>query len=198
MEYGLILVSKSPRRSFLLKRAGFDFTIAPSQTKEKHLESFDLDGLKEISRTKVYSASKISPDESILISADTIVVLNNECLGKPKDKKEAFLMLKKLSDKTHSVYTSITILNNKTKKELTQVLETKVYFRKLNDDEIINYINNFNPLDKAGSYGIQDFIKEDEIKNPSEESFIQKLDGDYENVMGISTKLLKTMLKNFR
>ena len=194
MKSGLILVSKSPRRHTLLKEAGFEFEVAQSLTKEKDLKTFDIEILKEISRTTALSVSGKSPLNSILISADTVVVLDNKCLGKPKDENEAFQMLKDLSNRFHSVYTSITIINNKTKQELTEVLETKVYFRELTDSEIIRYIKDFNPLDKAGAYGIQDFVEEDEINSPPPKSFIQKIEGDYENVMGISTKLLKNML----
>lgn len=196
MEKCFILVSKSPRRSFLLKKAGLNFDVRKSTAKEKDLKFFDKEELAEISKLKAYSVKESAPDNSILISADTMVVLDGVCLKKPKDIDEAFFMLKKLSNRVHSVYSAITVLQ-KNGKEMTEISETKVYFRKITDEEIKEYIESFNPLDKAGSYGIQDFIGENEIDNPPEKSFIKKIEGDYENVMGISTKLLKQMLENF-
>ena len=106
-------------------------------------------------------------------------------------------MLKNLSGKTHKVITSVSLVNSATKQTLTETCSTLVTFRELDDDEIQNYLHTYKPLDKAGSYGIQDFITIDKANNPPKNSFIQKIDGDYYNVVGISIEQLKNMLKRF-
>ncbi len=124
------------------------------------------------------------------------------CLLKPQNYDEAFSMLKNLSGKTHKVVTSISLVKSPDLKDTTETVETFVTFRALEDDEIKKYIEIFNPLDKAGSYGIQDFLTEKleispEFKRlmPNCKSFIEKIEGDYFNVMGISLDKLKEMLK---
>lgn len=103
-------------------------------------------------------------------------------------------MLKKLSNKTHFVVTAHSVLRTDTNKILTKISKSYVTFRRLGIFEIIKYINDFNPLDKAGSYGIQDFIRPDEINNIKKESFISKIEGSYYNVMGLDVDLVLSMI----
>lgn len=201
----IILASNSPRRSQLLKKAGLSFdTISPKFEEEKKSE-FDIDNLIKTSKCKALSVKDYF-ENALIICADTVVILKNECenlhtemiLFKPQNFNEAFSMLKKLSSKTHKVATAITIFDTKTQKYLSKVDFTFVKFRELNVGEIKKYIEDFKPFDKAGSYGIQDFLAENELKNPPKTSFIEKIEGEYENVMGISTKSVIKMLQNFQ
>lgn len=201
----IILASNSPRRKEILTKANIDFTVVKSDYKEDAPEIYREDIIKKNSLFKALDAAKRVDYPAIVIGADTMVILreglDSVCLLKPASKSEAFLMLKKLSGRTHKVVTSISLAeclgNFKTGQQLTEIEETFVTFRKLSDDEIKEYIEKFNPLDKAGSYGIQDFITEDEVKNPPGTSFIKEIQGDYYNVMGISISKLKDMLEKF-
>jgi len=177
-----ILASNSPRRKEILKNAGYVFSVIPSNYDEKISGlNFSKSIVENCAYNKALDVSK-NNYENLIVSADTVVVFGNIILGKPHDKIEAFEMLKNLSNKTHFVATSICLI----KKELiikdTQI--TYVTFRKLNDDEIIKYIDEKNPLDKAGSYGIQD----------EGFDFAKKIKGELDNVVGFPLKLFKDML----
>lgn len=195
-----ILASKSPRRCEILKQYGFTFRIVESNANEKHLtseltEKEIIENIKYNSALKAYSVWCENKSE-VIVSADTTVVKNNVCLNKPHNVNEAFLYLKSLSNSSHKVFTAITVCADNYKK--TEIFETIVYFRHLSDDEIYNYIDKFNPLDKAGAYGIQDFISAENADNPPPESFVSKIVGSYYNVMGICPIGLDKMLENYR
>ena len=125
-------------------------------------------------------------DEGIVITADTIVVLNKQIIGKPKNKKDAFKILTMLSGKTHYVYTGFAIKNISTKKTIVDYEKTAVTFRELNREEIENYIKSKSPMDKAGAYGIQDYGA----------VFVEKINGCYYNVMGLPlAKVYNSIMK---
>ncbi|MCK5638888.1 MAG: septum formation protein Maf [Flavobacteriaceae bacterium] len=170
----LILASGSPRRQHFLKELGLDFEIRIKEIEENYPPN-----LKGVEITDFLAKLKAKPFEKklktndILITADTIVWLENKAIGKPKNKNEAKLMLAHLSNKTHTVISSI-CLTTVDKQILTNDL-TQVKFKPLSKSEIDYYINNFEPLDKAGSYGIQEWIGY---------IGIEKIEGSYFNVMG--------------
>ncbi len=194
----LILASNSPRRRELLELAGYAFKIITSDYREEKFEKFSYENIKKNSSGKALSVAEVIDFPAIVIGADTMVILDSVCLlNKPQDISEAIFLLKRLSGKAHEVVTSITLVDNVSKKQLTRFSKTKVFFRKLSDGEIIDYINAKNPLDKAGSYGIQDFISFAQSKNPPKESFIEKIEGDYYNVVGLDIGLLEQMLNEF-
>lgn len=179
----MILASNSPRRKEILSKAGYNFKVIPSCYDEKINNLLFSDELVEAcAYQKALDVQNRGFKDNLIISADTVVVLNNKILGKPKDEKEAFLMLSNLSDNTHFVATSICLV--KENKILKDTQKTFVTFRKLEDEEIINYIKTKHPLDKAGSYGIQD----------ENFDFNINLNGELDNVIGFPLKLFKKLL----
>jgi len=183
--YNIILASGSPRRQQFFKDLDIPFTIQLKEVEEVYPPS-----LKGVEITDYLANLKANPfdsirDNDLLITSDTIVWLNEEALGKPKDAAEAFKMLRKLSGTQHQVLTSISIKNLN-----FQVITndtTTVYFKELTDDEIHYYIKTCQPFDKAGAYGIQEWI-----------GFIgiDRLEGSYFNVMGLPVhKLYKELMK---
>ncbi len=182
-----ILASKSPRRIQLLKQIGLKFKAVDSKSDE--LEAEDHHPVKSVRHNSIIKSRKVALKYSkeIVIGADTIVVLENKIINKPKDAKDAFKILKRLSGKKHFVYTGINLINTKTGKEIFDYEKTSVYFRKLSYDEINYYVKNHKPLDKAGAYGIQDDFGC---------LFIEKIDGDYYNIVGLPLVKLYKNLKN--
>ena len=183
----IFLASKSPRRRKLLKQIGLKFK---SFQVDLHEEIFDgehpVQTVKRLSLHKMKEAAK-KVNNAIIITADTIVVLDHEIIGKPKDEKDAFKILSKLSGRTHEVYTGFAILNQKTKKQIVSYEKTKVTFRILSKNEIVDYIKTGSPMDKAGAYGIQDDFGA---------VFVEKINGCYYNVVGLPIqKLYKVLLK---
>lgn len=139
-----------------------------------------------LSKEKLNLAKRKVKD-GIIITADTIVVLDNKIIGKPINKKDAFRILKLLSGKTHIVYTGYSIYNSISKKSISEFEKTKVTFRDLTEQEIVEYINSGSPMDKAGAYGIQDDFGA---------VFIKKINGCYYNVVGLPlAKLYHTLLR---
>jgi septum formation protein len=183
----IILASASPRRKELLAKIGLKFSIEKSDIKENLELKLTPKKLAEcLSYRKAYKVSK-RYSNAVIIAADTIVVLNGKIIGKPKNSKEAVKILKKLSGKIHSVITAFTIIDTKTNKSITKFVETKVFMKKLTEKEINYYVNTGEPLDKAGAYGIQGFGG----------IFIEKIDGDYYNVVGMPLTALVRELKKF-
>ncbi len=186
----IILASKSPRRKEILQNLNIDFDVVLSDADE---ESVDKNLPAELyvgnlASIKAFSVCKKMITEKIVIGADTVVVLDNEILGKPKDEDDAFNMLKKLSGRKHSVYTGICVVNSHTAKAVTTYEKTDVYFKELTDDEILNYIKTLEPMDKAGAYAVQGLGS----------IFIEKIDGDYFNVVGLCAfKLAKVLKEEF-
>ena len=186
-KYTIILGSASPRRKELLTDIGLIFNI---QTTDKE-ENFPIE-LKEqeiaefLAKQKSDFLSENLNPEDLLITADTIVSFNKELLKKPSDKEEAFNTLSKLSGNRHKVITGVCIKT--LEKEVVFSSTTIVTFNKLTKDEINYYINNYKPYDKAGAYGIQEWIGKIGIKN---------IDGSYANVVGLPTSKLYEQLKSF-
>ncbi len=187
-DYQIILASKSPRRSELLRELGIEFTID-----SKSIEEIYPEGLKEEEIAIYLSEIKAAPykneianSNKLVITSDTIVCLDNEILGKPTDRNDAINMLEKLSGKTHEVITGVTLMSaNKIK---SFAVSTKVHFKSLNIGEIEFYVDEYKPFDKAGAYGIQEWIGM---------IGIEKIEGSYFNVVGLPVQRLYTELINF-
>ncbi|WP_410220112.1 Maf family protein [Pedobacter sp.] len=182
-KHPIILASKSPRRQELLKGLGLDFTIELKDVDESYpagLNPADIAVYISNQKALAFSASK----DTIVITADTIVALHNEILGKPKDKEEAVEMLRKLSGGIHQVYTGVTVNFNRSVYSFYDL--TTVHCSTLNEEEIDFYIENYKPFDKAGSYGVQDWFGLAKV---------EKLEGSYTNVMGLPTEKLYQLLQ---
>jgi len=183
----LILASQSPRRRELLEGLGLKFSTLSLDIDE----SFDREIYKANLITEYLSAKKanayaaLQPNE-IIITSDTTVWANNESLEKPENREDAYRMIKMLSNNSHSVYTSVTIKS--TEKEVTFTAETKVTFAELSDEEIYFYIDQYKPFDKAGAYGIQEWIGY---------IGVEKIEGSYFNVMGLPVHQLYKELQKF-
>jgi len=183
----IVLASKSPRRITLLKNLGLEFDVIPSNINENINEKLQpAEYVMKLSRLKAENISSILEGNEIVIGADTTVYLDGNYLNKPKDCDEAFEMLKKLSSKTHQVYTGITLINKHTKKIISEYCKTDVTFRELTDDEIYAYIESGSPIDKAGAYGIQDDFGA---------VFVRHINGCYYNIVGLPIELFYRMLK---
>ncbi|HVP35962.1 MAG TPA: Maf family protein [Terriglobales bacterium] len=183
-----ILASSSPRREEILKKAGIKFEILfPEDIEEKNISNDPVSHVLELSRKKAESIAR-RVDGSLILGADTIVVLNQEILGKPDDSGEAFKMLKKLSGKEHQVYTGISLVDKGEGKTLSGYQLTKVKFNQLTDKQIKDYIDTGEPLDKAGAYGIQGMGN----------FLVEKIEGDLDNVIGLPLKKLEELLRKIR
>jgi septum formation protein len=183
--YNLILASGSPRRQHFFKELDVPFTIEIKEVNEiypNHLKAAEITDYLADLKSKCFTNLK---SNDLLITSDTIVWFEEKALGKPKNKEEAFNMLKKMSGKQHAVYTSISIKSGFFQKIFHD--ETIVEFEEFTDEEINYYLEKFSPYDKAGSYGIQDWIGLVGVK---------KIIGSYFNVMGLPVhKLYKELLK---
>lgn len=176
-----ILASASPRRKELLSTLIKDFEIVVSDVDE-NIEVDDVYLLPlELSKLKAYSVFKNHQDD-IVLASDTIVLLDNEVLGKPKDKEDAKKMLRKLSSRKHQVITGYTLISKE--KEINRYVITDVYFKELSDELIDAYVATLSPLDKAGAYGIQD----------KDFDLVDRIDGSYSNVMGLPLEDLANYL----
>lgn len=182
----IILASKSPRRSELLKRMGLEFIVKASRIDEK-MDPFahPSDEVARVSLAKAQAVRKNCNPEDIIISADTIVVCDGLMMGKPRSESDAFSMLHRLSSRDHQVMTGLTVLGPDRTENLT--VTTTLRFRALSDTEIRNYIATGEPMDKAGAYGIQGLAS----------MFVVGLDGDYYNVMGLPICTLTLLLRRF-
>lgn len=182
----IILASKSPRRKELLNLLDVEFSIEVRAVNEVFSDRLKTDEVAEyLARLKADAFKSIKPDE-LIITADTVVVLNDEILGKPKNTSEAQQMLKNLSGKSHLVITGVCLKTND--RLISFSSSTKVYFKKLTTSEIDYYIENYQPFDKAGSYGIQEWIGA---------IGITKIEGSYYNVVGLPIYQLNEELKQF-
>jgi len=187
----LILASGSPRRKQLLENIGLKFEVIPSNYDEKLSDNiFTYQKIEQLALNKGLDVAKNIKDNAIIISADTVVVLENKILGKPHSKEEAYSMLSSLSGKTHEVITSIAMLDTENKEQIIHSISTKVTFRKIEEKELEAYTNTDEPYDKAGAYAAQGLAS----------IFIEKIDGCFNNVVGISSyevyKMLKTLNYN--
>ena len=186
-QYNIILGSASPRRKELLSDIGVRFSIQTTDQEETFLTTIKEEKIAEyLSRQKSEFLSGNLQQNDLLITADTIVSFNNELLNKPKNKEEAFKTLNKLSGNTHKVITGVCLKSKN--KEIVFSATTLVTFKVLSEDEIHHYINKYNPYDKAGAYGIQDWIGKIGIIN---------INGSYTNVVGLPISELYQHLKLF-
>ena len=169
------LASKSPRRQELLGKIIDDFEIVSKEIEEVYPENLEISSVASyLANLKAKSYKYEAQKNELYITADTVVVYNNEVLGKPNSKKDGVNMLKKLSGNTHHVYSGVSLLLNEEISSFCDV--TKVTFYKLKKEEINYYLDFYRPMDKAGSYGIQDWMGYVGIK---------KIEGDFFNVMGL-------------
>ena len=186
-QYNIILGSASPRRKELLLDLDLKFSIQTSEKEETFSPSLKEEEIAQflaIQKSEFLSENLLQND--LLITADTIVSFKNELLNKPKNKKEAFETLNKLSENTHKVITGVCLKSKN--KEIVFSVTTLVTFKALSEDEINHYINKYNPYDKAGAYGIQEWIGKIGINN---------INGSYTNVVGLPISELYQHLKLF-
>jgi len=183
----IILGSSSPRRKELLSSLGFEFTTLNPDIDESFSNEIPVEKVAAyLAEQKTNALESQLKKADLLICSDTVVVINNQILGKPKDELDAFHILKQLVGKTHKVITGVALKSL----EKTHVfsVETTVTFTHLSDEKIRFYIQNFHPFDKAGSYGIQDWIGLIGVK---------KIEGSYTNVMGLPTCELYEAINDF-
>jgi septum formation protein len=183
----IILASNSPRRKELLRQIGLEFRVDPADVDERVLPNESPEGYAvrvALDKARVAAARA---GTGIVIAADTIVVLNNEILGKPADPADAERMLKLLSGNVHRVITGLAVMDADTGKALTRASVTRVWFRSLAPHEITSYVDTGEPLDKAGAYGIQEHGA----------LLVEKIDGCYFNVVGLPLSLLGELLLSF-
>ncbi len=177
----LILASNSPRRKNILKENGYSFIIDTSDFKE-------INNLSPVD-TVIYNAKgkaetvykKYKNTDSVILSADTIVVFNDKIIGKPKDEKDAFDTLKMLSNNTHKVITGYAIIYDN--KLITGYDESTVTFDKMTDEYLLDYVKSGKPMDKAGSYGLQDNVV-----------LVKNFGGNYDNIIGLPLTKIKPVL----
>lgn len=185
----LILASQSPRRQELLKHLDVPFEVlVKPDVDELYPKEISNDEVPEfLARLKAKAyAEELKSDEIIVITADTIVVCDGQILGKPSDTPDAFRMLQTLSNNTHEVITGVALTSSD--KQHCFSVSTKVFFKALTDDEINHYITNYKPFDKAGAYGIQEWIGM---------VGIERIEGSYFNVVGLPVQKLYQELQNF-
>lgn len=185
----LILASNSPRRKKILTDLGLDFEVVPSNYEEKlENDTFSYDAIEDLATQKCLDVVRRSDKNSLVLAADTVVVLHNKILGKPHSRDEAFEMLKSLSGATHSVVTSICAINTRTNRAVLLSTTSYVRFTEWSDEMINHYIDEFNPLDKAGSYGIQELPP----------NYLDKYEGSFENIVGLCPESVKAVLEQLQ
>ena len=184
----LILASTSPRRAALMELVNIDCEILPSTYDESKVEGYTIEEKsKNLAYNKAKSVFDNTQDDRTIIGADTIVVKDSKIFGKPEDRSDAIRMLRQLQGDVHSVYTSIAILieYHGKYKEYKEVIKTDVYVRKMDDQEIINYVDSEEPYDKVGSYAIQSSFA----------AFIDRIEGNYMSVIGLPVNRVYEILK---
>lgn len=186
----LVLASQSPRRRELLHKAGFEFEVASIEISEIPNENLSLQAqIEDLARQKaeaLVESPKLPKKQRILVlSADTVVVIDGQILGKPSDLSESELHIRRLSSRTHQVITGLCLWDLDAGKKLVTHEIAEVTFRKLSDEEIRSYVDSRDGMDKAGAYGIQSVGA----------TFISNLKGSLENVMGLPVALFERLIK---
>jgi septum formation protein len=181
-----VLASASPRRKELLAALIPEFAVIPSEADENLAISDPPHLVMRLSFDKADEIARTLTGGEVVIGADTVVVMEGRILGKPMDPADAARMLRALSGKTHTVYSGVTVIDTSNGERFSEYESTDVTFDDMTDDEIENYVNTGEPLDKAGAYGIQSYGAR----------FIKKIDGCYFNVVGLPLNRLYHMLKN--
>ena len=187
-QYQIVLASKSPRRQELLHGMGVDFTVLTKETPETFPPDMPLDEVPKhlsLQKSLAFSDDEL-PTGYLLVTADTVVISEGEILGKPKDAADAFRMLEQLSDRVHHVVTGVTVRTVEKTESFSAI--SQVTFAPLEKDEIDYYIAHCQPFDKAGAYGIQEWIGYVGISG---------LEGSFYNVMGLPTRRLYQCLKSY-
>jgi septum formation protein len=185
--YNLVLASQSPRRRELLKGLDLEFSTCSVDADESFpAELKGADAVQYICKAKADAYRPFLEDKTIAITADTVVILDNKIIGKPKSHEEAFSMIRSLSGHVHEVITAVCIFSKEKCAEFYS--STEVHFSEITDEEIKYYIDKYKPFDKAGSYGVQEWIGY---------IGIEKIVGSYFNVMGLPVKRLYDELKTF-
>lgn len=183
-----ILASASPRRKELLSRIGFEFTVIPSTVEEKITKTLPSEVVCELAKQKAEDVfQSYGNSNTLVIGADTVVAYENEILGKPADEDDALGMLSMLSDRTHQVYTGVALIYYKDGQKISRTFceKTDVTFYPINREDLLRYIATKDPMDKAGSYGIQgDFS-----------IHVKEIHGDYNNVVGLPLSRLYQEIK---
>jgi septum formation protein len=189
LDVPVVLASASPRRKHLLSLLNINFKVETADINEDSESDIPPEAYcLNLAFAKAEKVAKKQKEESLVIGADTIVVLDEHIINKPKDKEDAFKILQLLSNNTHKVYTGIAIINSATKEWITNYQVTDVTFRKLSDDEIWAYIESGSPMDKAGAYGIQDDFGA---------IFVSNISGCYYNIVGLPLEMLYSTLLKF-
>lgn len=184
----LILASSSPRRKDILQQLGLKFDIISSNIEEVFDKNLNPEEVaKSLAYQKAYDVASNLKGEYLIIGSDTIVVLNNEILGKPYDEHDVYSMLRKLSGKTHQVMTGLCVYNTKDNSYLAETDINMVRFREISDEEIASYIKSGEPFDKAGSYAIQGLAA----------VFVEHIEGTYSGIVGLPIYTLDKMLKHY-
>nr|WP_245590382.1 Maf family protein [Aneurinibacillus terranovensis] len=186
-EVPIVLASSSPRRQELLRGLGLPFTIQPSAADETVEDNVTPARYVEIlAQRKAQAVGRIQAQRTLVIGSDTVVVLDDNILGKPADEEEAFRMLTCLQGREHTVYTGVCVLDT-AGKERTGHVATRVFIRPLSEERIRSYIATGEPMDKAGSYAIQGYGA----------TFVSRMEGDYFAVVGLPLHLLSDFLEEF-
>ena len=184
--YKLILASASPRRQQLMKDAGFTFEVRLKNVEEKYPQELHWENVPEyLSKVKASAFREELKADEVLITADTVVCIHDRILGKPADRKEAISMLQELSGNRHLVVTGVSVTTRM--EQLSFSSRTDVFFKHLSNEEIEFYVDTYKPFDKAGAYGIQEWIGY---------IGIERIEGSFYNVMGLPIqKLYETLRK---
>ena len=188
MNKKIILGSASPRRRELLSQIGIEFTVRVSEKEEVYHSETPEEIVKELALMKAENIGEEIKADTVIIGADTVVVLDQKILGKPEDEEDAFRMLKSLQGRPHEVYTGVAVLSRDREKGRlvrSHAVKTAVYVHEMTDDEIRSYIATGEPADKAGGYGIQGAFAK----------YIDRIDGDYYNVVGLPVSYVYQTLK---
>ncbi|MEZ4965061.1 MAG: Maf family protein [Saprospiraceae bacterium] len=184
----IILASQSPRRSQLLREAGFQFTVQALDIDESFPEEMPVEEVAPwLAQKKAQAAAGLIRDREIVIAADSVVILDDVIYNKPVDRADAIRMLRRMSGRRHTVITGVCLLAKEQEKSFSGV--TKVWFADLSDTEIEYYIDTCKPFDKAGSYGVQEWIGHCKIT---------RIEGTFPNVMGLPVDLVYDALQSFR
>ena len=184
----IILASKSPRRRELMDLAEFNYEILPSNSEEVWDDSLTIEeNSKNLGYQKAKSVFDNTQGDRAVIGSDTIVVVDGEVMGKPKDREDAIRMIRKLQGNRHSVFTSLSVIIEERGevKEYKEVIESYVYVKSMEDSEIINYIDTYDVYDKAGAYAIQSKFS----------VYIEKIEGDYFSIIGLPINRLYDIFK---
>ncbi|MCD8378467.1 MAG: Maf family protein [Candidatus Gastranaerophilales bacterium] len=183
----IILASNSPRRKELLKNVVPVFEVHPSKYEETlDTKEFSYKKIETLALNKAKKTADEITNNAVIIGADTVVVLNNKILTKPADRNDAINMIKSLSNVEHQVVTSICIIDKYTNSVKIKSVTTKVHFAELTEKMVETYVDTYKPFDKAGAYGIQELPPE----------FVKYIDGSIENVIGLCTETVLSMLEN--